>query len=104
MEVGKCAQEVSGGRETEGRKGIMDYDCRLRLFMPATLTRSTPIYRDKARCSLCEDAEGFSARDITGAPPSGMHTNTAGLSRFGIQDRLNCDYGFCDCRRPPWKR
>lgn len=96
-------QEVSGGTETEGRKGITDYDSRLRLFMPATLTCSTPIYRDKARCSLCEDAESFSARDRTGAPPSGTRTNTAGLSRLSIQDGLNCDYGFWDCSRPPWK-
>lgn len=32
-----------GGGDTEGRKGITDYDSRLRLFMPATLTHSTPI-------------------------------------------------------------
>lgn len=39
-----CTGEgVSGGGDTEGRKGITDYDSRLRLFMPATLTHSTPI-------------------------------------------------------------
>lgn len=109
MEVGKRVQEVSGGRDTERRNGITDYDSCLRLFiffflrlfMPATLIHSRPIYRDKTRCSLCEDTESSPARDITGAPPSGKHTNTAGLSRFGSQDKLNCDYGFWDCNRPP---
>lgn len=40
-----CTGEAvsGGGGDTGGRKGIRDYDSRLRLFMPATLTHSTPI-------------------------------------------------------------